>query len=252
MNPRDASACLKCGELHHSEPKKSFFGFQKVSCETCGHLSLYPLTNSYNRYYWIGVFVLYALVIIWLTDSSTKVAPGFWGILGLFGPIVLWKDRRIYKDVINQIVLQVSNESKRSEAARRRRAEDQQTEEKAGRRRAEEQLKEEEARRRRAEEQRAEEAARRRRAEDQQKEKKDDKEQSTDSSKDSELVKCGKILGLAGKMTPGDIKKKYRELMTQYHPDKVSKLGPKLREVAEAESKKINEAYDYFRKKYDF
>jgi DnaJ-domain-containing protein 1 len=224
MNPRDASTCLKCGELHHSEPKKTFFGFQKVSCETCGHLSLYPLTNSYNRYYWIGVFFLYAVVIIWLTNPLTKVPGGVWGILGLFGPFVLWKDRRIYKDVINQIVLQVSNESKRSEEARRRRAEEQRTEEKAGRRRAEEQ----------------------------QKEKGADKEQSTDSSKDSELVKCGKILGLAGKMTPRDINKKYRELMTQYHPDKVSKLGPKLREVAEAESKKINEAYDYFRKKYDF
>lgn len=34
-----------------------------------------------------------------------------------------------------------------------------------------------------------------------------------------------------------------RQLIQQYHPDKVAALGPKLRELAEAEVKKINTAY---------
>jgi DnaJ like chaperone protein len=38
----------------------------------------------------------------------------------------------------------------------------------------------------------------------------------------------------------------------QYHPDRVAHLGPKLREVAEHEMKEINEAYDFFRRKYGF
>lgn len=61
----------------------------------------------------------------------------------------------------------------------------------------------------------------------------------------------GKILGLQGEVTKSDVKRRYRELADQYHPDKVNHLGPKLMEVAEAEMKAINEAYDYFKKVYD-
>lgn len=39
-----------------------------------------------------------------------------------------------------------------------------------------------------------------------------------------------------------------RRLIQQYHPDKVATLGSKLREVAEAEGKRINVAYGLLRK----
>ena len=51
-------------------------------------------------------------------------------------------------------------------------------------------------------------------------------------------------------MSFAEIKKAYHKKVMQYHPDKVSQLGEKLREVAEQEMKKINEAYNYFEKKY--
>ena len=51
-------------------------------------------------------------------------------------------------------------------------------------------------------------------------------------------------------MLPNKIKSAYRKLAFKYHPDKVSHLGSKIREVAESEMKKINEAYEYFQKKY--
>ena len=38
--------------------------------------------------------------------------------------------------------------------------------------------------------------------------------------------------------------------MREYHPDKVVALGPKLRELAENETKKINAAYEFFTDKY--
>ena len=60
-----------------------------------------------------------------------------------------------------------------------------------------------------------------------------------------------RILGLTGKVSREEIRKAYRGLVGQYHPDKVSHLGPRLREVAEQEIKRINEAYEFFRKKYD-
>jgi len=58
------------------------------------------------------------------------------------------------------------------------------------------------------------------------------------------------VLGLQYGMTPEDIKGRYWELVTQYHPDIVAHFGPKLREVASQEIREINEAYDFFKKKY--
>lgn len=59
------------------------------------------------------------------------------------------------------------------------------------------------------------------------------------------------VLDLRGKLFKSDIKNKYIEKMNQYHPDKVAHLGPKLRLVAEEEAKLINEAYEYFKNKYN-
>jgi hypothetical protein len=58
------------------------------------------------------------------------------------------------------------------------------------------------------------------------------------------------ILGLRPKKTSDGIKNRYRELVMQYHPDRVAHLGPKLREVAEQQMKEINEAYNFFKSKY--
>lgn len=63
-------------------------------------------------------------------------------------------------------------------------------------------------------------------------------------------LRFAKILGLNGRVTRDDVKRRWKELTVQYHPDKVAHLGPKLRDLAEQEMKAINEAYEYFRNKY--
>lgn len=40
------------------------------------------------------------------------------------------------------------------------------------------------------------------------------------------------------------VKDAYRSLIAQYHPDKVSGMGPEIRAVAEAQSARINAAYE--------
>lgn len=65
-------------------------------------------------------------------------------------------------------------------------------------------------------------------------------------------IRFANVLGLSGRMTRDEVKRKWKQLTIQYHPDKVAHLGPKLRDVAEVEMKAINEAYDYFRTKYQF
>ena len=59
------------------------------------------------------------------------------------------------------------------------------------------------------------------------------------------------VLGLSGKITLSEVRNRYRELVFQYHPDKVNHLGPKLREVAEQQMTEINEAFEYFKRRYE-
>jgi DnaJ like chaperone protein len=55
-------------------------------------------------------------------------------------------------------------------------------------------------------------------------------------------------LGLAKGATADEIKKSYRKLSMQYHPDKVSHLGDEFKSIAEEKMKEINAAYDFLKK----
>ncbi|MBA4391217.1 MAG: hypothetical protein C0399_09785 [Syntrophus sp. (in: bacteria)] len=59
------------------------------------------------------------------------------------------------------------------------------------------------------------------------------------------------ILGVAAKDDPATIRKKYKELLAKYHPDKVQHLGIEFQEMAERKTQAIMEAYEFFRKKYN-
>lgn len=59
-----------------------------------------------------------------------------------------------------------------------------------------------------------------------------------------------RVLGLNGRENFDDITKRYREMASLYHPDKVNHLGSKLKAVADNEMKELNEAFDYFKRKF--
>ena len=56
------------------------------------------------------------------------------------------------------------------------------------------------------------------------------------------------ILGLSHSAADGEIKAAYRQLASQYHPDKVSHLGPELIAFSHEKFKSINEAYKAIKK----
>ena len=58
-------------------------------------------------------------------------------------------------------------------------------------------------------------------------------------------------LGLEKPYSEKEMKSAYRKLIAQYHPDRVSAMGPEIKEVAETKAKEINEAYEYFRNKFE-
>ncbi len=59
------------------------------------------------------------------------------------------------------------------------------------------------------------------------------------------------VLGLDPGADFASIKKAYRKLSMQYHPDKVAHLGDEFKGVAEEKMKEINAAYDYFKRKFE-
>ncbi|MDX1419301.1 MAG: J domain-containing protein [Rubricoccaceae bacterium] len=60
------------------------------------------------------------------------------------------------------------------------------------------------------------------------------------------------VLELEGELTPDQIRLAYKRQISAYHPDKVAGLGLKLQQLAEEETKTINEAYAFFRDRYRF
>jgi len=58
------------------------------------------------------------------------------------------------------------------------------------------------------------------------------------------------VLGLEPGADFEAVKKAYRKLSMQYHPDKVAHLGEEFSKVAEEKMREINAAYDYFKKKF--
>lgn len=63
-------------------------------------------------------------------------------------------------------------------------------------------------------------------------------------AEDSEPTAWHKILNVASDADPQEIRRAYKTLMSQYHPDKVAALGPELRDLCERKTKEINTAYD--------
>ena len=98
---------------------------------------------------------------------------------------------------------------------------------------------------------------------EQAREKTDEREESEQGADDSfasvksepetdlEELRFAEILGVEKPFEEENVKATYRKLIAQYHPDRVSAMGPEIRDVAEVKAKEINEAYEYFRKKFE-
>ncbi|MGE5314011.1 MAG: J domain-containing protein [Acidobacteriota bacterium] len=68
---------------------------------------------------------------------------------------------------------------------------------------------------------------------------------------DQEKMKYyGTVLGLHGRITKAQIRKKYLELVAQYHPDKIQHLGAELRALGESKTKDLNIAYEWLKMRF--
>jgi len=60
------------------------------------------------------------------------------------------------------------------------------------------------------------------------------------------------ILGVGENASPAEIKKSYRELVTKYHPDKVSHLGKEFIDIANKKFLQIQDAYEHIKREKGF
>lgn len=94
INPINAT-CWKCGEKFSGAPKRSFLGFQKLKCESCGETVLYPLTNGYRIIWW----VILISMLLSLANTYGQGGWGFPGVLGIASIIAIIRDFSIRKRV---------------------------------------------------------------------------------------------------------------------------------------------------------
>lgn len=53
------------------------------------------------------------------------------------------------------------------------------------------------------------------------------------------------VLGVTEDARTEEITRAYRSLIAQYHPDRVARMGPEIRQLAEEKSQQINSAYEF-------
>jgi len=66
---------------------------------------------------------------------------------------------------------------------------------------------------------------------------------TADEEAEDPLAPALAVLGLSGHVTRAQAKKTWRELLVQYHPDKVAHLAPEFRALAETKTRALNEAW---------
>jgi DnaJ like chaperone protein len=69
------------------------------------------------------------------------------------------------------------------------------------------------------------------------------KNQQHESSSSARVKDPYNVLNIAGDASQEEIKKAYRKLANQYHPDKVAHLGDEFKKLAEERFKEVQEAY---------
>ncbi len=72
----------------------------------------------------------------------------------------------------------------------------------------------------------------------------------TESTEREKALYYGEVLGLEGKITKADIRKKYHQKMAIYHPDAIKNKSEELLKLLEEKSRELNIAFEWFRKKY--
>ncbi|MDO8772337.1 MAG: hypothetical protein Q7K57_27275 [Burkholderiaceae bacterium] len=94
------AVCPHCKHQFTAIPKRSFLGFQKLTCPECKENVVYPLTSGYRTTYW----VLLVFMVLSIVGSFSRGEIGVPGGLGIAVAIALTRDWSIKKNTLAQSV----------------------------------------------------------------------------------------------------------------------------------------------------
>lgn len=92
------AVCFHCKSHFTDIPKRSFLGFQKLSCPKCKVNVIYPLTSGYRTTYW----VLLVFMLLSIAGSFSRGEIGVPGGIGIAVVIALIRDWSIKKKSLVQ------------------------------------------------------------------------------------------------------------------------------------------------------
>lgn len=87
----DDYVCTNCHIVFRRDgsPKRSFLGFEGLTCPECSHAIKYPLTGGYRRFYWCFIIVVPLICFAIIYFGGGAALPG----LAWFAAILaLWYD----------------------------------------------------------------------------------------------------------------------------------------------------------------
>ena len=102
--------CDHCGSSFVATPKRTFLGFQRLTCQNCQEKIVYPLTPGFRITYWV-IAALLLLFIVNAFSSGGYAYPGGAGLAVLFA---IYRDWTIRKRISNQASPPVRNRPIRS------------------------------------------------------------------------------------------------------------------------------------------
>ena len=90
------AVCSHCQNKFTEVPKKSFLGFQKLTCPECNTTLTFPLTDGYRIIYWI-LLIFMVLSVIGSLSQGNFIFPGLVSFAMIFALI---RDRKLKKSLI--------------------------------------------------------------------------------------------------------------------------------------------------------
>ncbi|QGJ19866.1 MULTISPECIES: hypothetical protein [unclassified Polaromonas] len=82
------AVCSHCKTRFNALPKKTFLGFQQLSCPECRKELVYPLTPGYRMTYW----ALFAFMMFLISSALARGEYGVTGVPGIAVMIALIRD----------------------------------------------------------------------------------------------------------------------------------------------------------------
>ena len=95
LHPIDAF-CDGCGHAFSAVPKRSFLGFQLLTCPACGSELRYPLTRGYRSFYEVCATLMSVSFVFTLVVLHRVSLPSFIGGAMIAG---LVKDRYVRREL---------------------------------------------------------------------------------------------------------------------------------------------------------